>query len=299
MRLRHIEVFHAVMLSGTVSAAARLLSLTQPAVTQYLNSLELQLGYSLFKRVRGRLAPTSEAHALYVEVEKLNVQLDAVKLIARNLKRGEHDRLRILAAPALALELVPRALAAFFADHPGARITVKTDYSSQVLAGLALHKADVGIVYHSAAHPLVQENILGEGVLVCAVPPGTFAGRESIDIEEIAGKTLFVPEHHHPLGNLFAQLCRERGVEVSSHLEIEQLHVALNLVTAGLGIAVVDSFTALSADPRRIHVVRIEPELRFKVCAAYPASAMHPHLAEKFAAHVRAVIAGDADRAAG
>ena len=48
MKLKHIEVFNAVMLTGSVSAAARLLHVTQPAITQTLQHAELQLGYALF-----------------------------------------------------------------------------------------------------------------------------------------------------------------------------------------------------------------------------------------------------------
>ena len=59
MRLKHIEVFHAVMQTGSVSAAARLLHVTQPAVSRTLQHAELQLGFPLFERVRGRLTPTN------------------------------------------------------------------------------------------------------------------------------------------------------------------------------------------------------------------------------------------------
>lgn len=65
MRLKHIEVFHAVMQTGSVSAAARLLHVTQPAVSRTLQHAELQLGFPLFERVRGRLTPTNEAAALF------------------------------------------------------------------------------------------------------------------------------------------------------------------------------------------------------------------------------------------
>ena len=58
MRLRHIEMLHAVMVTGTISGAARLLNITQPAATQSLQHAELQLGYKLFRRVKNRLVPT-------------------------------------------------------------------------------------------------------------------------------------------------------------------------------------------------------------------------------------------------
>ena len=67
MRLRHIEVFNAVMQTGSVSAAARLINVTQPAVSRTLQHAELQMGFALFQRARGRLAGAgySAASALY------------------------------------------------------------------------------------------------------------------------------------------------------------------------------------------------------------------------------------------
>lgn len=65
MRIKHVEVFHAVMLTGSVGAAAKLLHVTQPAITQTLQHAELQLGYALFTRQKRRLVPTREAQALY------------------------------------------------------------------------------------------------------------------------------------------------------------------------------------------------------------------------------------------
>ena len=59
MRLRHIEVFNAIMLTGSVSAAARLINVTQPAVSRILSHAELQLGFALFERVKGRLTATN------------------------------------------------------------------------------------------------------------------------------------------------------------------------------------------------------------------------------------------------
>ena len=71
MRLKQIEAFHAVMLTGSVSGAARLLHVTQPAITQTLQHAELQLGYALFTREGRRLTPTHEARQLFPEVQAL------------------------------------------------------------------------------------------------------------------------------------------------------------------------------------------------------------------------------------
>ena len=82
MRLRHIEVFNAIMLTGSVSAAARLINITQPAVSRTLQHAEIQLGFALFQRAKGRLTPTTEALTLYPHIERLFAQLDEVQRLA-------------------------------------------------------------------------------------------------------------------------------------------------------------------------------------------------------------------------
>ena len=119
MRLRHIEVFNAVMQTGSVSAAARLINVTQPAVSRTLQHAELQLGFALFERARGRLTPTNEAMALFPHVEKLYEQLDEVQRLAAGLRHGAvTDRLQVLTVFALSREVLPHAVAGFLQALP-------------------------------------------------------------------------------------------------------------------------------------------------------------------------------------
>ncbi len=86
MRLRQIEVFRAVMLTGTVSEAARLLHVSQPVVTRVLQHAEASLGFRLFERVRGRLQATPEANALYGDVERLYGEIERVRRVSESLR---------------------------------------------------------------------------------------------------------------------------------------------------------------------------------------------------------------------
>jgi len=293
MRLRHLEVFHAIMISGTLSAAARLLNMTQPAVSQSLRSLELQLGYNLFQRIKGRLTPTPEALTMAAEVEKLNIQLDEVKHLALSLRDTGHERLRVLSAPALAMELVPGAVQALFEMNPKASISVKTGYSSHILASLALRKADIGLIYRiPGEHPLVHQETIGHGHLACVVPRGdALHGQSAVSVEQLGGAQVFVPERQHPLGRLLAARCAERGVDASRHMEIEQSHVAVRLAAAGLGWAVVDSLTASSADAGKVAVLPFDTAMKSEVCIAYPENSPLPHFAFRFARAVQKVLA--------
>ena len=71
MNLRHIEVFHAVYQSGSVSAASRALNVSQPSVSKVLKHAESRIGFRLFRLVKGRLVPTDEAHTLFREVDDI------------------------------------------------------------------------------------------------------------------------------------------------------------------------------------------------------------------------------------
>ena len=126
MRLKHIEVFNAIMLTGSVSGAARLLHVTQPAVTQALQHAEIQLRYELFTRQRNRLVPTREAVALYPEVQRLMSQLESVRRLSVALGNGEGNQFRILIVPSLAVRALPDALKIFRRRHAELPVSIRT-----------------------------------------------------------------------------------------------------------------------------------------------------------------------------
>ena len=137
MRLRHIEVFNAIMLTGSVSAAARLINVTQPAVSRVLQHAEIQLGFALFQRVKGRLEPTEEAQTLYPYIERLFAQLDEVQRLAASLRAdaGRHKGLHVLTVLALSHEVLPRALRLFRPDAKRAMLAMPPLLRTYLLMG--------------------------------------------------------------------------------------------------------------------------------------------------------------------
>ncbi len=79
MRLRHIEVFHAIYSCGSVTRAAEVLNVSQPSVSKVLAHAEQQLGYRLFDRIKGKLVPTPEADQLFTHVDEVNESLDRMR----------------------------------------------------------------------------------------------------------------------------------------------------------------------------------------------------------------------------
>lgn len=272
MRLRHIEVFNAIMLTGSVSAAARLINVTQPAVSRTLQHAELQLGFPLFKRDKGRLTPTTEALTLHPHVQRLFSQLDEVDRLATSLRtHGDVGELRIVTVMALTQEVLPRALQAFRAKQPKVKIRVEAQHSPQVMSQLLLREADVGFAFSPAAHPSLREERLADSPIACIAPRGLLpralvqAGR--VTPADLAGLPLVALDNYDPVGLVVGQACRESDVGLESVITVQTYHAALSMAQHGLGVTLLDGYTALSADRSRVDVLALEPATTVPVSA--------------------------------
>ena len=282
MRLRHIEVFNAVMLTGSVSGAARLINVTQPAVSRILQHAELQLGFALFQRSKGRLLPTAEALTLYPHIEQLFAQLDDVQRLAANLKAGDTAKeLTVLTVLALSYEVLPHAINLFRIKHPDVAITVKALHSPQIVAALGLQEADVGFTFSpmrsELLHAALAQEHLADGRMVCIAPKGMLASRflkrRHILLSELArsGKPVIGLDAQDPMGRVLGQAIREAGVGLQFNITVQTYHAALALAHHGLGVALIDTCTAASADLSRVDLLDLEPLIPVPIRALVPA----------------------------
>jgi len=264
MRLRHIEVFNAIMLTGSVSAAARLINITQPAVSRTLQHAEIQLGFSLFQRAKGRLTPTTEALALYPHIERLFAQLDEVQRLAANLRAGtDSGELRILTVLALSYEVLPRALKRFREKHPGVAVTVESLHSPQIMSALLLQEADVGFAFSPAVHPSLTQESLADSRMTCIAPKGMLSRallrNGSVALHDLVKLPVVGLDSRDPVGTSLSQACRQAGVGFQAVVTVQTYHAALAMAHHGLGVALVDGCTAKSADLEKVDVLTLEP----------------------------------------
>jgi len=103
MNFKQVEAFRAVMLSGSMTAAAASLHTSQPNISRLIAQLERQSGFKLFERVGGRLQPTDEGAALFADVERAFIGLHSIEQAAQNIRQGGTGRLRIAVVPSLSL----------------------------------------------------------------------------------------------------------------------------------------------------------------------------------------------------
>src|SRR5690606_11063651 len=109
MELRQLEAFAAVMSTGSVTAAGRLLGRSQPAITRLIQELEAEIGYALFTRNGPRVTPTEQGFLLYDDVERALVNLQQIRNRAEEIARGDARPRRLAATSALSPGVLPAA----------------------------------------------------------------------------------------------------------------------------------------------------------------------------------------------
>src|SRR5258708_24016678 len=113
-----VEAFRAMMLTGSVTEAAKLMAVTQPAVSRLLRDFQALLKTELFERRGSGLVPTAAATALYMEVERSFVGLERITAAAEEIRSRRTGTLRIAALPALSNGYLPRLAGGIPKDRP-------------------------------------------------------------------------------------------------------------------------------------------------------------------------------------
>lgn len=277
MRLRHIEVFHAIMQVGTISGAAQVLHISQPAVTKVLQHAELQLGMPLFERVRGKLYPKPEAHRLFAETEKLNRDLQGIRRLAASLKGRAVETVRLVSTPTIAISVLPQAMTAWRRDFEQTRCELATYHTSEIVNALRLGEADLALSLQDPRHPGIVAEPIAQGMLTVMAPAGTWSAAECAQPIGPAGLTgeLIGLADNDPIGEIVVAACEAQGVQPVFRTVVQTYQIARSLVEAGAGTAVVDPFTAACAAPDKVQRRLWEPAMPVQL---YLLSANHAPL---------------------
>lgn len=262
MRLRQIEVFRAVMMTGSASAAARWLNVSQPVVSRVIQHAEAQLGFALFERIGGRLSPTPEAGALFAQVKRAWGEIERVEAMAANLRRGASGLLRVAATPSLATHLLPVALQSLRSAHPDVVYDLWAVHTRQIEDALVAYEVDAGLAIDPVAQVTVSLSPVAAGEVVLVAPRPWSEGVLRLGQRDwLDGRPYVALAEETPLGQRLAQAMEAAGWEPPVALQVQTYALAATLVTQGLGFAFVDSFTAAGLDPARVVRLPLAPAI--------------------------------------
>ena len=288
MRLRHIEVFHAVYSCGSVTRAAEVLNVSQPSVSKVLAHAEQQLGYRLFDRIKGKLVPTPEANQLFTHVDEVNDSLDRMRHVAENLRTAEQGRVRIAATPAFGIDVLPAAVAAYREKHQNVFFSVETLHHGEICRALLESRIDIGLVFDPGVVPGISNELLAVGKFKVLTPANMdFEGRRDLSIEDLAGHPFISLDRRGPLGRLLSKHFQASAVKLNTVAYAETYQVAKSLVAHGAGITVADEITASSSGHENVRVWPLLPELNFRISALHSESSPMSLIALNFMKYLK------------
>jgi DNA-binding transcriptional LysR family regulator len=263
LNLRQIEAFKAVIEHGTISRAAEMLHISQPAMSKLIAHLEDDTRLSLFDRVKGRLAPTSQGMRLYEEIDKIFTGVRQIENAVDAIRRDEQGRLMVGVMPALSGPFIQQVTSAFLTGNPNVFCSVLARSSQLIADWLVARKLDVGMVSSRIGNPYIATEPLMEHPLVCIMPPDhPLAEKSVIEPPDLVGVPFisFDPESH--TGQRVAAVFETYGIQPHTVLVANISPTLCEFVASGLGVSLVHPLLA-SGLQNRLAIRRFQPDVMF------------------------------------
>jgi len=287
MNLRQIEIFRAVMETGTVTGAAARLHVSQPAVSKQLRALEQDLGFAVFDRARGRLTATAEAHALYDQAERVFTGVDQLQRFGRDLNQTKRGHLVVAALPLLSNRCLPRVVARFLANRPRVTVAVQTRTSIKVAEWVAAQQVDVGIGLLSADDTVVTERTLMRIEAVCAMPGNhALASKAVIGPRDLDGHDFVSLSAFDRSRLLVDRVLDEAGARPRRRIDTVMANTACAFVAQGLGVSIIDGLSVREHRDLGLIARPFRPRIEFEVKLLRPVYRPRSRLADAFVAEL-------------
>ncbi len=288
VNMRQVEAFKAIMEAGTVSRAADLLRISQPAASKLLAHLEADTGLRLFDRSLGRLNPTEAGRHLYTEIDRIFTGLHQVERAIDSIRREAGQRLLVGLMPAMAGGFIRRVVSAFLAERPGVHISMITRSSALIMDQVSTRRLDLGLISARSEDPLLSNEAILTYPLVCILPPAhRLARREVISVTDLADEPFIGFADTSQTQLRVADAFQQAGLLPHTVLDASTASVVGEFVAAGIGVSVMHP---MLAEPVRSRVVArpFLPQQRFEFLICRNEASKHAPLVEAFTRHLRA-----------
>lgn len=300
MKLDHIktlEAFREIIRLGSVTAAARSLGLSQPAVSRLLAQFEADLGFKLFHRSKGRLSPTSQALLLFEEVDLALQGIERVSVLAGDIRQTNVGQLRVVAPPSFAEGPLVKLVATFLVKHPKIHINIDSRTRPTVMNLVATRTADCGFGKLPLDHPGIRLRPLISSPTVCVLPPShrLAAGTRAIGAKDLVDEPLIMVGHRS--GDTRVQISRafqEAGVHPGVRVETHNVGAACALAAEGVGIAIVNELLSRRSLWTGVCIRRFAPAIEQQYVFMSSANVPETPLTEAFYEHCRTSLSGRA-----
>lgn len=285
---RQIEAFRVVILRGTMTAAAEELRTSQPTISRLIAELEAATGLTLFSRVGSRLQATDMGVAFYREVELSFIGLDKLTQTAREIAQFGTGRLRIAAAPVLALGILPCVIARFKQTYPSVMVALEMRSEPTIRRWVSSGYCDLGFPTAMPETVGVNAELVYEAAGVCALPAThALVEKKKLVARDLSGVSLILPSYADTTRSELDRALHQAGIEQVPSIETPYGATICALVGQGAGVGIVNPLAALAYGNIDIVYRPFTPDILFAGYAVYPDGQDSHPLAQAFAQMVR------------
>ncbi|MDY7804168.1 LysR family transcriptional regulator [Burkholderia stagnalis] len=270
IRHRQIEAFRAIMRHGTAVGAARHLKISQPAVSRLISDLEEGVGFPLFSRASGRLHPTQNGRRFYRVVEDTFAGIEKLELTAEMIRLNTENEFVVACQPIASTSLLPAILTDFAKSGFRVPIRIESIRTPEAISQIQNRNALLAICYEFTPTPdIVLEPFIRVPAL-CAMPAShRLSSREVIQPQDLRGEHM-IGSLSHALGELDRNLLRAANYGIPQYAYLtDTIHTRFALVSAGLGLSIVDAYSANLWSHQGVAVRPFSSELSFDYVLAY------------------------------
>lgn len=297
-KLTYYEAFHAVMLSGSMTAAATMMNTSQPNVSRSISRLEKQTGLKLFDRAPGRLIPTADGQALFEEVQRSFIGLRRLQEAAARIHKSGSGKLRFGVVQSLALTLIPKAVKIFSDAFPEVNLSIHSGHTGILTQWVREHSCDFAIVSHKDnSDESFESELLYTVDAVCVLPlKHPLANKGTITPKDLRGEKFITFAPGDPPRLLLDRIFIEAGIEISMTIETAHSPITCALVAQGVGVAVINPFVAHGFLSAGVVARPFVPAPRHNALMIYPKGKPRDRAVENFVAILKKLVSEDKAR---
>jgi DNA-binding transcriptional LysR family regulator len=259
--LTQLRSFLAVLRTGSVTAAAEELVVTQPSVSAAVSALSRELGVELTQRVGRSIQPSPAGEAFAPFAADVIGLLDQGGRAAREAAEITSSELRLAAVTTAGEHIVPPLIEAFSTLHPQITLNLDVGNRARVFERVRLHRSDVAIGGRPPGEGVVGERFLDNPLVVITKPGDPLARRRSVPIEELAERPWLLREEGSGTRTMTEEILAANGLDppvltLGSNGAIKQG------ARAGLGVSIQSRLTTqLELDSGLLTTIDVSPPL--------------------------------------
>lgn len=242
MNIETLRMFCLVVDTGSISQAAKLSYVSQPAVTKQMHQLETTYNTLLFDRTDGRLLLTDSGKILYPFAKSIVAEFNRSKAIIAENQTTFHQSLNIGASLTIGEYLLPGLLGRFKQQHPELNVSLLVENTPRIIEALLDNVIDLALVEGIVQDDnLVVENIAEDELVLIHSPGHRWKDRESIDVAELAEEHMLWREPASGTRLIIENFLKTNGVldQMQSYMDLGSTQAIKSAVEAGLGVSIV------------------------------------------------------------